>query len=97
MSRFRTLIKEEVEYYFGPKKTKYVLIYSDWKGPSGDDKFIEEINVGDDLEKAKEKCKNLSIELNKLVDIYDYQIHMLQDILKVLKQINIINQLMKNK
>ena len=73
MSRFRTLIKEEVEYYFGPKKTKYVLIYSNWKGPSGDDKFIEEINVGDDLEKAKEKCKNLSIELNKLVDIYDYE------------------------
>ena len=73
MSRFRVLIKEEVEHYFGPKKTKYVLTYSSWEGPLGDDKFIEEINAGNDLEKAKEECKNLSIELNKLVDVYDYE------------------------
>lgn len=74
MSKFRTLVEEESKYYFGPERSKYILIYTaGWSGPWGDDKDVEELNAGDDLEKAKEKCKDLSIKLNKLVDVYEYE------------------------
>jgi len=74
MSKFRTLVEEESQYYFGPKTTKYVIVYTaGWTGPWGDDKEVEELNAGDDLEKAKQMCKDLSIKLGKLVDVYEYE------------------------
>lgn len=75
MNRFQTLAKgifnktPVLEYSID--KTKYSIIYNEWGGPEGDDKDVIELNVGDDLEKAKEKARDLSIAKKKLVDVID--------------------------
>lgn len=72
MSKFRDLVESETNYYFGPEKTKYMIVYTaGWSGPWGDDKEVEELKAGNDLDQAKEKAKSLSAKLNKIVDLME--------------------------
>lgn len=48
---------------------EYVLEYSTWTGPEGDDKEVVNCGYFDDLEKAKKAAKELSIEREDLVDV----------------------------
>lgn len=68
-SKFNKMIDEALNNF--NKDPKYYLIYNTWTGPYGDDKEVIEIPVGDDLEYAKEQCRELSIKLNKLVDVLE--------------------------
>lgn len=68
-SKFNKMIDEALDNF--NKEPKYYLIYSTWTGPYGDDKEVIEIPAGDDLESAREQCRELSIKLNKLVDVWE--------------------------
>ena len=71
MSQFRTLVEDEINQHFNSKRKRYYITYSTWGGPEGDDKEVHEFNAGNDLNQAIEICWETSVELNKLVDVYE--------------------------
>lgn len=68
-SKFNKMIDEALKEF--NKKPKYSVTHSEWSGPWGNDKEEIEDFLTDDLEKAKEIAKELSIKRNNLEFIVD--------------------------
>lgn len=68
-SKFNKMIDEAFDEF--NKKPKYAVTHSEWWGPYGDDKEEIEDYFTDDLEKAKEVAKELSIKRDSLEFIVD--------------------------
>lgn len=68
-SRFGKMIDEALDNL--DKKPRYAVTHSEWFGPWGDDKEIVDDFYTDDLDKAKEVARELSIKRNGLVHVDD--------------------------